>query len=203
MTGTERKLDEARFFLEKLNVNDPYFDYYLSAFLNAARSTSWVMRHEFHLAPGWEDWFKQTSITDQERALLRRINDLRIESTKKSGLKTEFIFFEGIEPEEESYAAIAEIMKFPSGTEVRLTIRPLDEDEEEEEEEEEEDDETESYDGDWETYVVRGVAKFKEAESENSRENMLKNGTEYFDFLRKQVEACVTRFKESIAKHSA
>lgn len=83
MTNTERKLDEAQYFLKMLNVEDPYFDYILSAYLNAARSITWIMRHEFHNIEGWEKWFKSQMINKEQKSLLNTINDLRIASTKQ------------------------------------------------------------------------------------------------------------------------
>lgn len=47
MTNTERKLEEERYFLMQLNPNYPYFDCILSAYLNSATSTTWVIGHVF------------------------------------------------------------------------------------------------------------------------------------------------------------
>lgn len=94
MTNTERKLDEARFFIKKLDTQDPHFDYFLSAFLNAARSTTWIMRNEFHSIAGWENWYNSIDVTEETKKLLIKINDLRILSTKQSGIKTQFLLFD-------------------------------------------------------------------------------------------------------------
>lgn len=124
MTNTERKLDEAKYFLGQLNVDDPYFDYILSAYLNAARSTTWVMRHEFCKINGWEDWFKSCEISKDQKYLLNKINELRIESTKQSGIKTDFYFLEEILIDEQYYSIIKEFLK--KDGEVMVTITPVD-----------------------------------------------------------------------------
>jgi hypothetical protein len=96
MTRTRQKLDEARFFLAKLDehyfdhvrgiVGDdnppPIFAYYLSAFLSAARSVTWVMRHEYIRVNGWEAWFQGQEVSEQHRMLLKLFNDLRVRSNK-------------------------------------------------------------------------------------------------------------------------
>ncbi len=74
MTKTQKKLDEAKYFSNQLRLEDPYFDYVLSAFLNAARSTFWVMRHEFAKIPGWEQWFDAAEASEEEQILLSETN---------------------------------------------------------------------------------------------------------------------------------
>src|SRR5579862_5196377 len=96
MTKTQKKLDEAKYFLDQLNVNDPYFDYILSAFLNAARCTLWVMRHEFGKIPNWKEWFDAVEATAEEHALLAQTNQMRIDSAKKGELNPEYFLFEDI-----------------------------------------------------------------------------------------------------------
>jgi hypothetical protein len=59
MTGTKLKVNEAKFFLEKMKESfqkQPDFDYYLSAFISSSRSVLWVMRCEFSKIHGWEEW---------------------------------------------------------------------------------------------------------------------------------------------------
>jgi len=100
VTRTRHKLNETWFFLTKLDehyfdhiqsviqgdVSPPAFAYYLSAFVSAARSVTWVMRHEYSRAPGWEDWFQNQKVTDQHRVLLKLFNDLRVRSEKREPL---------------------------------------------------------------------------------------------------------------------
>jgi len=68
MGRTRQKLEEAAFFLAK--VKEHYFDvldeeeqarpflYYLSAFVSAARSVTWVMRSEYSALEGWATWYQ-------------------------------------------------------------------------------------------------------------------------------------------------
>jgi hypothetical protein len=54
-TKTRFKLEEARFFhahLEKHWRHLSHVDFYLSAFVSAARSVTWVMRYEYGQRPG-------------------------------------------------------------------------------------------------------------------------------------------------------
>jgi hypothetical protein len=49
-TRTGFKLEEARFFLAHLEKHwrhVPQYEFYLSAFISAARSVTWVMRYEY------------------------------------------------------------------------------------------------------------------------------------------------------------
>jgi len=192
MTNTERKLDEAKYFLDKLNPNDPYFDYILSAYLNSARSTSWIMRHEFHNISGWEDWFKSCEISTEEFKLLKRINELRILSTKKSGIKTEFLFLDYLIPDEECYTVIENMINdFEEGDRVVTSI--LEEGEEEEEEEEDI-----SSDGEYgESYRITGIVKLTKDESELSRESIDRLCKSYFAFLERHVKMCVGKFRNT------
>jgi len=89
-TNTMKKLDEAKFFLERMKAPDDnrYFDYYLSACISAARSVLWVMRAEFTHVQGWEKWYKSKEPTLEEQVLLKKINDVRVHTTKKKPLYT-------------------------------------------------------------------------------------------------------------------
>ncbi len=95
MTATRHKLDEARFFLRKvdeyyyhdlpsvvLGREPPEFRYYLSAFLSAARSITWIMRSEFGALEGWDAWFKSNEPGDAEKQLLKVFNELRVRTEK-------------------------------------------------------------------------------------------------------------------------
>ncbi|RSL35300.1 hypothetical protein D7Z54_01675 [Salibacterium salarium] len=89
MTDTMNKLKESKFFLNKMNKYyevDPDFNFYLSAFISAARSVTWIMKSEFIHVEGWENWFNKQEPGDKE--LLRKTNDIRIQTIKKSSLHT-------------------------------------------------------------------------------------------------------------------
>jgi len=181
MTNTERKLDEARFFLDKLKTHDPYFDYYLSAFLNAARSTSWVMRHEFQGADGWEEWYKESTLSDGQRKLLKETNELRIETTKKSGIKTDYHLIDGLLVEDEKYYPMIKDLLDSEAATFTLTLTPL---EEIDEDETFEDEET----------ISLIVKKVSEMESPTTREKLSKLCSDYFNFLQQKVEECTDLF---------
>lgn len=125
MTNTERKYHEAKYFFQRLDIDDPYFDFNLSAFLNAARSITWVMRHEFNKADGWEKWFQEYYLPEKGRQLLKEINDLRIEATKKSGVKTDFFFLQTDMFVEEKYFPELEKIKGLEDGDYILSIESL------------------------------------------------------------------------------
>lgn len=100
MRHTRHKLDEAAFFLKKLHdhyfdhadgfargeVSTPTFSYYLSAFVSSARSVAWVMRHEYVDVPGWQEWYDAKVPDEDQEALLRIFNQLRVRSEKTEPL---------------------------------------------------------------------------------------------------------------------
>lgn len=179
MTSTERKLDEARYFLSQLNTDDPYFDYVLSAFLNAARSTAWVMRYEFGKVEGWELWFDKTDVFDEETKLLKEINDLRIKSSKQEGIKTDFYFLDEVLIEEKYYPVIKELLS--KNGEYLVEIKSVEESQKEPSEKDE------------------GTLKFnftKNSSREKStlREDIYKVCKLYFNFLEAKVGTCVKKF---------
>ena len=178
MTSTERKLDESKYFLEQLNPNLPYFDYILSAFLNAARSTTWVMRHEFSKIKGWEKWFKECDISESEKELLEKTNDLRISATKQSGIKTEFKFMDFLITDEKYYPIIDEMLNEFKGKKITMTIS------------DEINDDIDNKD----RYKISGYVKIGKDESEMSRELIYIICKEYYAFLEKQVKICVNLF---------
>ena len=143
------------------------------------------MRHEFHNIDGWEKWFKSCEISTEESKLLKRINELRILSTKKSGIKTEFSFLNYLIPDEECYPVIKNMINnLKVGDRVVTSIL-------EEGEEEEEDYPSDVEYG--ESYRITGIVKLTKDESELSRESIDKLCKSYFAFLERHVKMCVER----------
>ena len=93
MTETEKKLNEAQFFLDALisSKKDPEkFNFFLSAFLSSSRSVSWVMRNEFSKVQEWQDWWDSKEPSSREQTLLRLFSELRNRSQKSKSVKTGF-----------------------------------------------------------------------------------------------------------------
>jgi hypothetical protein len=89
---TRRKLDEARFFYERLLrqqgrlVNDPRaFRYYFSAFIQAARSVTWRLGNEE--PEKWKDWEPKwrAKRSTEEQKLLDFTNELRTDEVHRGG----------------------------------------------------------------------------------------------------------------------
>lgn len=184
MTNTERKLDEAKYFLGQLSAEDPYFDYILSAYLNAARSTTWIMRHEFCMVDDWENWFKTRQISTDQKELLAKINELRIASTKKDGVKTGYYFFDALLVPEEDYSQIKKFMEMEGELEITIMTK---------EEAEEQKKLTNNYVDDWDEEKISftGLTKGDGAEAKIMRQGLLELTKLYFDFLNNQVRDCV------------
>jgi hypothetical protein len=100
---THYKLEEAKFFLLLLEQNwrhFPHVDYFLSAFVSAARSVTWVMRSEYGNKPGWTEWFDSKKPKNEIREVLKRMNDLRVRATKSNPVKTRTTATVTIPPEQ-------------------------------------------------------------------------------------------------------
>jgi hypothetical protein len=102
MWRTRQKLDEAAFFLNKVEehatkiekfLSDQnarkVFCYYLSAFVSAARSTTWIMRSECCRLEGWQAWWKEQEL-HAPKELLKIFNDLRLRSEKTDPLQPSY-----------------------------------------------------------------------------------------------------------------
>jgi hypothetical protein len=89
--STQLKLEEAKFFLDQLAPNygkEKKFDFYLSAFISAARSVTWVMRAEYSDAKGWEEWFESLEPSKEETSLLKGTTEVRNRAQKYEPLQT-------------------------------------------------------------------------------------------------------------------
>jgi len=93
VTDTQYKLLEAHFFLGHMQRSVGKFDtfnYYLSAFVNAAHSVSEVMKREYkRKAPGFEAWLEQTERrrTKEEQELFDLTFDMRHNNAHEGRLK--------------------------------------------------------------------------------------------------------------------
>ena len=179
--NTLLKLKEAKFFLDKLVPHEPYFDFYLSAYLNAARSTTWVMRNEFKDNPDWNIWFENKTIASQEKILLKEINKLRIKSTKQTGVQTEYFFLDCLIPDENSYPIIEKMQSELNNCEVMVTISESNRQKREAEDE----------------YLITGTVKLEKNKSQRSREELLDISKEYYAFLKIKVDECIEKFTNS------
>jgi hypothetical protein len=91
--ATRRKLFEAGFFLRKLadirwQVAFPEpeaFECYLSAFLSAARSVTWVLQAE--QKQGYDTWYPvwKDALSVDERDLLSHFNEQRVQAVHRAG----------------------------------------------------------------------------------------------------------------------
>jgi len=101
VSRTQEKLNEARFFLGKLDERNvrtderwqvtPELRYYLSAFISAARSVTWVMRSEYQGTSGWNDWYDSKKPVDEGVRFLKGINDLRVRTEKLGPLEFHYM----------------------------------------------------------------------------------------------------------------
>jgi len=94
MSDTLARLAESRFFFELLlntNRNKPEFQHYLNAFVKAARSITWIMRHEFSHISGWQQWYDSYKLNKKDEKILKIFNKLRIKSEKMGPIKDDMM----------------------------------------------------------------------------------------------------------------
>lgn len=126
VTRTRYKLEEARFFLAHLEKDwrhVPQVDFYLSAFVSAARSVTWVMKAEFGHFPGWARWYESKKPSAAIRDLLRKMNDVRVRATKTEPLKTRTLANVTIPPEEVTPKVLAFL---EAGAIGQVQLEPID-----------------------------------------------------------------------------
>lgn len=102
-SNTRKKFNEAQFFLELMDLNCnsfPNFNYYVSAFISAARSVTWIMGCEYNDQPGWKEWFKSREPTEVDDEFLKMTNKIRIKTVKTTPIQTNFCVTLNIPPEE-------------------------------------------------------------------------------------------------------
>jgi len=177
---TSQKLNEAEFFLTKLDEHyfdhvqgivkespaSPAFAYNLSAFLSAARSVTWVMRHECTSIDGWEEWFESQKVSETHRTLLKVFNNLRIRTNKLEPIELgHSIRFVGDPGSKE---------RDPRMPRIKVSISTADEEEK----------------------VIQSgeVAEFIWTSDEFDGEDLLQPCKEYFDLLKHLVENCTLKF---------
>jgi hypothetical protein len=123
---TRRKLDEAKFFLDQLQPNygkAKKFDFYLSAYISAARSVLWIMKAEYGRVPGWKSWYASQKPNSEERALLKGTNELRTRTTKREPLSTlASITLEGIKLSPEQAESFRSHMTRAKGKKLPIRI---------------------------------------------------------------------------------
>ena len=126
-TRTEYKLEEARFFLAHLEKHwnhVPHVDFYLSAFVSAARSVTWIMKAEFSDVSGWKEWYEGKKPSREIRDLLKTMNDVRVRAVKTTPLKTRTTANVTIPPEDVTPRVLALL---EGGTRQLIHLEPIDE----------------------------------------------------------------------------
>ena len=126
VTRTQYKLEEARFFLAHLEKDwrhVPQVDFYLSAFVSAARSVTWVMKAEFGDLPGWTQWYESKKPSSAIRDLLKKMNEVRVRATKTEPLKTRTLANVTIPPEEVTPKVLAFL---EAGAVGQVRLEPID-----------------------------------------------------------------------------
>jgi len=75
------------------------FDYYLNAFIGAARSVNWLMKAEYGSVPGWLQWYEAQAPERDEQQLLAAFTKLRNRSQKQEPLETKAVVVMHFPPE--------------------------------------------------------------------------------------------------------
>lgn len=186
-TNTMKKLDEAKFFLERMKApdNNRYFDYYLSAYISASRSVLWVMKAEFTHVQGWEKWYDSQTPTVEEKLLLKKINDIRVRTTKKKPLHTSERALLDI-PKEHITEEVKEFMKAIGDKKVEVSIQ------------ESQDDKTGVRVGDEQITFTGKISEMFRRLPEFRDEDIIKVCERYVAFLKRLVVECEKEFGEKI-----
>ena len=123
---TQLKVEEAAFFLGYLNPNygkEKKFDFFLSAFISAARSVLWVMRSEYVDVEGWEAWYESVEPSPEEEILFRGTTSVRNRTQKVGSLQTmSMLAVDNIVVSESDSARIAETIENAHGEELKVHI---------------------------------------------------------------------------------
>lgn len=137
------------------------------------------MRHEFNKVDGWENWFLEYYLPDNGRQLLKEINDLRVEATKKSGLKTDFFFLQtDIYIDEKYYPGLDKIKQLEDG-EYIFSIEPLS---------------TESKEPEDGTIRLVGEINRQEKPYDEARVTLKSKCEEYLRLMDDLVKTCIQKF---------
>jgi len=179
MSRAARKLDEAGFFLgfleKKPRIKPPEFNYYLSAFVSAARSVFWVMRAERSDVPGWAEWFEGKEAAPEDQKLMEAFNSARIRSQKREPLQTRAsleLVIPGLTPELEAALRSASFRGLP----VRLVPA------------------TDGPPSGVTILATATVVAVRQHLSEIPDVDIVQSCRQYFDFLKAVVEECDNRF---------
>jgi hypothetical protein len=190
MGRTRQKLDEAAFFLEK--VREHYFDvldengqaraflYYLSAFVSAARSVTWVMRSEYSTSQGWEPWYRSRQPDLEDRALLRQFATLRNRSEKADPLRIGIRLHLSLSPESPPRQGEPLALRHPTLQQYRVTITEVDPPSGEP------------------RPLEASIDTLECALPELGDDDVLRCCSRYFDLLRRLVEDCESRFSTPV-----
>jgi len=185
ITDTEFKFKEAKYFLSLLSRRSTIgekFDFLLNAFVNSARSITWIMKAEFSKVDGWRKWYNSKKANEEEKKLLRLFNEMRISSTKIKPLKTALVIvFSVIIPKDDkvTYKELNEILKpgkvkvtlYKKGAKVRKPSKGV-------------------------LFKKVKIEEICRPIREYSEEDALKLCKKYFAFLENLVNECVEKFGE-------
>ena len=139
------------------------------------------MRLEYCKVNGWEKLFKECEISEEEKILLKKINELRVTSTKKTGIKTDYYVLDHLILDEEYYHDYKDMLNtFENGEEIKIAVS----------------DGIENIDKDLseDSHKFKAKLKWTKEESDLSRESIFKLCNDYYSFLKKQITECVSKY---------
>jgi hypothetical protein len=149
----------------------PVFIFYLSAFISAARSVTWIMRSEYSRLSWWDDWWAEQRPDESAVQLLRLFNSLRIRSEKVEPVRPgHFIRVEG--------DGGPLVQRDPRLPRVRMTITPVGE-------------------GPQQSILSGEVLAFTWTIDELQGADLVVACREYYRELERLVTACEIKFKDT------
>lgn len=186
MNSTKYRLDESIFFLSQLKNNQnklPEFNYFLNAYVNSARSITWIMQAEYKNISGWREWYDKTDISEKEKQLLKGIVDMRNRSIKSKPLTIDSLI--SIENSNHEFYNIADELKEFEGKKMNIKIEIfLDEPE---------DNELILEKGP-RSFYYKGKGKIVKSIEEFKGQDILDVCIQYNEWLSKIVNECIEKF---------
>ena len=80
MTGTRDKLNETKYFFNRMDIvhrDSDAFRYEFTAFLSAARSVTQIMQNEYSKEPGFARWYSQKQDEMRKNPVLKYLHEQR------------------------------------------------------------------------------------------------------------------------------
>jgi len=126
MENTEFRLNESKFFLERMKDSKEdkslEFEYHLNAYISSSRSVIWIMNSEYSKVNGWKKWNEDKGVSEELKKLLDGIVKMRNRSLKQKPLKVTTYTTIG---DDKNFCDINDVFKRFVGKKVAIEIETM------------------------------------------------------------------------------